>query len=364
VSGGRADDPMGGSRGGSGARPPLTASGGRAGDPLGGGQSDRPPLVPTDGEPASADDRGRLEPGDRESRLIGLEEAAAMVEDGMTVGLSGFAHQNPPMAIVRALIRRGVRGLTLVCGPTAGFETDLLVGSGCVHKVVAAGVAMEQVAAIAPAFRHRYELGEVQMWECDECIWYVGLQAAAWGVPYLLWPGGVGSSLPELNPDLVEVREGDRTFLRVPPIRPDIVFIHAAEADRFGNVRECPDAYLGRSFAERALAAACAGPVVASVERVIDNEEVVAAPEWTLVHGAWVVEAPWGAHPGGVSGRYVPDLRHQAAYARAARALAGGDPCPYARYIAQWIDATARAGTYIEAVGREALRGLQTVHHS
>ena len=295
----------------------------------------------------------------RSSRLIDVEEAAALVHDGMSVGLSGFSHQNPPMAIVRTLIRNGVRDLTLISGPTAGIETDLLIGAGCVRKVVAAGVAMERVAGIAPAFRHRAERGEIEVWECDECIWYVALKAAAWGVPYLLWPGGVGSSLPELNPDLREVEEQGRRFIRVAAVQPDIVFVHAGEADRYGNVRECPTAYLGRSFAERALVEACAGPVIATVETLVSHETVLEHPEWTMLRGACVAITPWGAHPGGTSGRYVPDLGHLQDYALAGKALLHGDPEPYDAYLAEFVYGAPDHQGYVDNLDeaqRKALR--------
>ena len=275
----------------------------------------------------------------RADALLELPAAAALVDDGMTVGLSGFAHQNPPMAIVRELVRRGVRGLTLVSGPTSGIETDVLIGAGCVRRVVTAGVALEGVAGIAPAFRYRAERGDIDVWECDECIWYVALQAAAWGVPWLLWPGGVGTSLPELNPSLQEVEIDGRRFLRVSAIQPDIVFVHAASADRFGNVRDCREAYLGRSFAERALAEACAGPVVATVEQIVDDAEVTAAPEWTRLWGARVAAAPGGARPGGVSGRTPPDLEELTAYARAGAALLRGDAAAYQGWVDDFVGA-------------------------
>lgn len=294
----------------------------------------------------------------RRSRLIEIEEAAALVHDGMTVGLSGFSHQNPPMAVVRTLIRNGLRDLTLVSGPTAGIETDLLIGAGCVRKVVAAGVAMERVAGIAPAFRHRAQRGEIEVWECDECIWYVALKAAAWGVPYLLWPGGVGSSLPQLNRDLREVEEQGRRFIRVTAVQPDIVFVHASEADRYGNVRECPTAYLGRSFAEKALAEACAGPVIATVETLVPHQSVFEQPEWTMLRGASVAVAPWGAHPGGASGRYAPDLAHLQDYALAGKALLGGDPQPYETYLAEFVHDAPNHQGYVgnlNAAQRDAL---------
>ncbi len=294
--------------------------------------------VPAPGtESGRAVQSARTSPSARDEAILDLAAAAALVEDGMTVGLSGFAHQNPPMAVVRELVRRRVRGLTVVSGPTSGIETDLLIGAGCVSRVVTAGVALEGVTGIAPAFRHSAERGEIEVWECDECIWYVALKAAAWGVPWLLWPGGVGTSLPELNTELEEVEVDGRRFLRVPAVQPDIVFVHAAEADRFGNVRDSPKAYLGRSFAEVALTEACAGPVIATVEKIVDNADVVAAPEWTRLWGAQVVVAPGGAHPGGVNGHTAPDLDELSAYAHAGSRMLGGDRAPYEAYVADFV---------------------------
>ena len=295
----------------------------------------------------------------RAERVADLSEAAALVGDGMSVGLSGFSYQNPPMALVRALIRRGVKDLTIVSGPTAGIETDLLIGAGCARRVVSACVAFERVAGIAPAFRRAAERGEIAVWECDECIWHLALKAAAWGLPCVLWPGAVGTSLPDLNPDLREVTENGRRYLRVPPVRPDIVFLHAAEADAYGNARAAREAYLGRSFSEKALALACRGPVVATVERIVPVGEVTASPERTLVRGALIVETPWGAHPGGASGRYVPDLKHYREYAAAGEARRHGDPVPYQRYLERHVYGAEGHDDYVRTIGIGRLEGLR-----
>ena len=295
----------------------------------------------------------------RAERVRDLGEAAALVRDGMVVGLSGFSYQNPPMAMVREIIRRRVKDLTVVSGPTSGLETDLLIGAGCVRRVVTAGVAFESVAAIAPAFRRGAERNDLSVWECDECIWHLALKAAAWGMPHLLWPGGVGTSLPELNTDLEEVIVAGRRYIKVPPVRPDIVFLHAAEADPYGNVRTAREAYLGRAFSERALALACRGPVVATVERIVPNAEVVATPERTMVRGALVVLAPWGAHPGGVSGRYVPDLPHYRDYAAAGEARRRDDPGLYKGYLERHVFGPDSHEAYVKEIGPPRLAALR-----
>jgi glutaconate CoA-transferase, subunit A len=296
---------------------------------------------------------------ERAERVGGAAEAAALVRDGMVVGLSGFSYQNPPMALVREIIRRRVKDLTVVSGPTSGIETDLLIGAGCVRRVVSAGVAFEQVLPIAPAFRRAAERGEIEVWECDECLWHLALKAAAWGMPHLLWRGGVGSSLPELNGDLLEIEVEGRRYLKVPPIRPDIVFLHVAEADPFGNARRAREAYLGRAFCERALVLACRGPVVVSAERLVTNEEVAEAPERTLVRGTLVVEIPWGAHPGGTSGRYLPDLDHYREYAQAGEARRRGKPEAYQRYLERHVYGPGDHDDYLRTIGAERLEPLR-----
>ncbi len=295
----------------------------------------------------------------RKGKVTTLTEAAALVRDGMAVGLSGFSYQNPPMALVREIIRRGVRDLSVISGPTAGIETDLLIGARCVRRVVTAGVAFERVLPIAPAFRHAAERGEIQVWECDECLWHMALKAGAWGVPYLLWRGGVGSSIPELNPDLSEIEADGRRYIKVPPIRPDLVLLHAPEADEYGNVRASRRAYLGRTFAERALAEACRGPVVASVERLVANEEVARHPERTFLRASHVVEAPWGAHPGGTSGVSIPDLEHHREYAEAGEDRRRGDPVPYQRYLERHVYGAETLDDYLRTVGLERLESLR-----
>ena len=59
---------------------------------------------------------------------------AAQVPDGALVAIP--AEQSfVSMAMVRALIRRGVKNLHLLCVPIGSLAVDMLVGSGCVRTV-------------------------------------------------------------------------------------------------------------------------------------------------------------------------------------------------------------------------------------
>ena len=73
----------------------------------------------------------------RREVIIGEQDAAAWIRDGMTVSIGGFLNSSHPMPLVRAIIRNGVRNLTVVGAASAGLETDLLIGAGCVRTVIA-----------------------------------------------------------------------------------------------------------------------------------------------------------------------------------------------------------------------------------
>ena len=64
--------------------------------------------------------------------LLGsAEELAARIPDGAKIAI-GVDNIGVAMETTRAMIRRGVRDLHLVCVPIAGLQADLLIGAGCV----------------------------------------------------------------------------------------------------------------------------------------------------------------------------------------------------------------------------------------
>ena len=141
--------------------------------------------------------------GGRRSVVKDLAEAVADIEDGATVGLGGAVTASHPMALVRALARRGARDLTLVA-PVAGIEVDLLIASGCVRRVIGSYVGVEGLAAVGPVYRRAMEQGEIEMVDLDEAHCVMGLRAAGHKLPFMPWRGGVGTSFSQLNPSLVE----------------------------------------------------------------------------------------------------------------------------------------------------------------
>ncbi len=64
----------------------------------------------------------------------------------MTLGIGGWIFHGQPMTLVRGLIRRGVRDLTLIPSP-GSVAPDMLIGAGCVKTT---GLRLHQLRAPGP----------------------------------------------------------------------------------------------------------------------------------------------------------------------------------------------------------------------
>lgn len=253
----------------------------------------------------------------------------------MTVAFGGFITTGRAWALTRALIRKGLRDLTVMAGACGGLDTDLLIGAGCVHKLVAPYVGGEAYATIGPFFQAAVEKGSLEVWECDEGIYYAALRAAAAGLPFQPWRGGVGTSLPELNHELVPFRDPIRgeLLLAVPALKPDVALLHADRGDHFGNVQ-----HRHHPFGDRAAWKAAAITVV-EVDELVAPEVIRATAEATSLPGVdSLVETPFGAHPGNAFGRYDEDAEELRGYATVARAAArDGDDSGFKRWLEERV---------------------------
>ena len=286
----------------------------------------------------------------RSSHIIDEAEAASRITDGMTVAIGSPT----PMALVRQLIRRGLKDLTVV---DVGLSLDMLIAAGCVRKVVSYYAGGGFGVPVAPAFRRAAERGAIEVWECEEGILTSGLQAAAQGLPFLPWRGGVGTSLPEVNPDLKVFSDPIRgeTVLAVPPIKPDVTLLHAAVSDTYGNVQHVGGPGWIDLFMQRA-----ADQTIVQVEKIVANEDIRKDPWATTIAGAdAIVRLPYGAHPFYSRGYYVQDNAHLKDYLNASTAATKGDPAALDAYFARYCREPASHADYLEQIG---IRRLLELH--
>ena len=196
-----------------------------------------------------------------------LDDLAAQVPHGASVTVHKGDEPDVPMALAKALIRRGVRGLHIVTLPTAAFPAsgmmvDLLIGAGCVASVETSGISLHELGA-APRFSQAVKAGRLKVLDATCPAVYAGLQAGAKGQPFAPLRGLIGSDLMRHRPDYHVIdnpfRAGDPIAV-VPAINTDVAILHASEADEEGNV------WIGRDR-DRLLAAHAANTVLVTVDR-------------------------------------------------------------------------------------------------
>ena len=90
------------------------------------------------------------------SKVVGLNELAARIADGTSIGVGGSFLHRGPFAFIRELVRQKKRRLEII-KPSPGYDVDMLCRAGAVAKVRAGIVAMEGNFGLARWFRKAIE---------------------------------------------------------------------------------------------------------------------------------------------------------------------------------------------------------------
>ena len=309
----------------------------------------------------------KLEPITRANRparrevLLSETEAAALIKDGDVVIVGGFGTVNHPMPIVRALIRRKARNLTVIGAATAGLEIDLLIGAGCVKKVIAPYIGAELHAPIGHCFRRAAEQAEIEVYETTEYLLYSQLDAAARGLGFLPWRGGVGTSIAQLNPDYVPFNDpiNGEPYLAAPALHADWAIIHVGQADIYGNGQ-----HGGVRFGDR-LHSRAAERVMLTAECIVPNAEIRKNPWATsIAYADVVVEAPFGSHPFASHGFYVEDEEAIADYVAASIAYRKNDIPTWQAYLERWVLGANSHADYLAKLSGDRLCRLRNAVHA
>ena len=163
---------------------------------------------------------------------------------------------------------------------------------------------------------------------------HAALQAAEKGVPFMPLRGLIGSDLLGARPDWQVIdnplADGGDPIVLLPALRPDVALFHAPWADEHGNV------WLG-ARRELVTMAHAAKETLVTVEEVRPGDlladETLAAGTLPALYVTALAEAPQGAWPLGLAGRYETDRDHLAEYARLAANEEG-----FAAYCAEYVD--------------------------
>jgi glutaconate CoA-transferase subunit A len=265
-----------------------------------------------------------------------LDDALLPITDGCTL-LVARETAGVAMEATRALIRRGVRRLSLVALPTSSLQADLLIGAGCVATLETSAVSLGEFG-LAPRFSAAVTAGAIEMRDATCPALHARVQAAERGVPFEPLRGILGSDLLRRRPDWKVIDSpfgNDDPIVLLPALKADVALFHAPFADRAGNV------WIGRQR-ELATMAHAAAKTVVTVEKIIDDnifaDPILAAGALAGFYVESVAEAPRGAWPLPLPDHYAADGEHLAEYARLAATPEG-----FATYLDRYVHAKRAA---------------------
>ncbi|MBI5959984.1 MAG: CoA transferase subunit A [Chloroflexi bacterium] len=223
--------------------------------------------------------------------LIPLSEAVKVVQTGHILALGGNMLYRRPVAFVRELLRLPdpPKDLTLLCF-TAGYESDLLVGAGCVSRTRTCYFGLEAFG-FAPMFTQAATQGTLLITDESEASLAFGIRARLAGVGFMPSSAWIGTDMFKLRPDVKMITDPytGEELTAFPALSCDVAVIHALIADRRGNAR------LNKNLGIDPELANIASQVIITAEEIVDSLSTDVHIPGAMVTA--VAHAPRGAWP-------------------------------------------------------------------
>jgi len=175
------------------------------------------------------------------------DEAVAGVQDGMTIMVGGFLGTGSPEAIMDALVRKGVKHLTVI-GNDGGLAPGQPAGefggktSRGIGKLLENHMVDHIIAShigVNPMINQQVAEGTLRYTLVPQGTLAEKIRAAAYGLGGVLTPTGVATpmetELDELGREKKVMEIEGKKYLFELPLYADYSFIRASVADKFGN---------------------------------------------------------------------------------------------------------------------------------
>ncbi len=191
-----------------------------------------------------------------------VAEALAPLTDGMTILVGGFGLSGNPEALIRGVVERGVRDLTLVSNNAGNLGMGLAqwLRAGIVRRVICSYIGNNE------DLHARMATGEVTVDITPQGTLSERMRAAGAGIPAFYTPTGAGTVVEEGK----EAREIDgRRYILERALAGDVALVRAHTADRFGNLRFWRTA---RNF--NPVMATAAKLTVVECDHLVDNGRI------------------------------------------------------------------------------------------
>ena len=210
-----------------------------------------------------------------------IDEAIADIKDGAVIAIPGFFACGVPRDLLKAIIRKGTKDLTLTCGcgPMLGAAAELkaLTINGQIKKVIDSyGLFRSASKGMQDPFEQAIRAGKIELEVFPMGTMAEKYRAGGAGIPAFYTPTGVGSVMENVVNEIESKRVPKETkiingkkYILEYALQPDFAFIHARIGDREGNLRYSKTA---RNFNH--VMATAAKVTIAEVENLVEQGEL------------------------------------------------------------------------------------------
>ncbi len=288
-----------------------------------------------------------------QSKLLTMEAAVRrFVSDGISLAIEGFT-AFICFAAAHEIMRQRRRQLTLI-RMTPDLVYDQMVAAGTADRLVFSYLGNPGVGSLH-AIRRAVEKdipGPLAIEEYSHFGMVGRYVAGASRLPFFPLRSYAGTDMVDANPAIrfVDSPYGDGPIAVVPPLNPDVAFIHAQRADRQGNTQ------LWGLLGMQKEAAFASRHVIAVVEEIVDEDVIRRDPNRTLIPGLIVdavVHEPFGAHPSYVQGYYDRDNAFYLDWDRRSRS-----PEDTGAWLQEWVYDVPDRAAYLARLGPDRLAAL------
>lgn len=217
------------------------------------------------------------------AKITTINEAIALVKDGMTIMVGGFLGCGAPDKLMHALAESGVKDLTVICndGGLPGVRMlglQEVIHNGQIKHLVATHIGMNKEVG------QMMNEGTMKVTLVPQGSLAEKIRAGGYGLGGVLTPTGLGTPVGVDSEDVNGEKKQSividgKEYLLERPVRADVAFIYGSVADKYGNVKIHGTA---RNF--NTVMATAADVVVCQADEVVDMID----PDEVLIQGVLV----------------------------------------------------------------------------
>jgi acetate CoA/acetoacetate CoA-transferase alpha subunit len=221
-------------------------------------------------------------------KITSADEAVAAIGDGASVMIGGFMACGTPEILVDALVRKGSRGLTIICNDAGvpGRGVGKLLTNGQIKTLIASHVGLNP--EVAQRMNTDVEEDKLECKLVPQGTLAERIRIGGFGIGGFLTPTGVGTIVAEGKQ---VIHSEGKDYLLELPLRADFALIRGSVTDKFGNTT-----YNGSTRTFNPMMAAAADHVIVGSCSIVEVGEI--DPNNVVTSGIFVNtivggEKPW-----------------------------------------------------------------------